>query len=1181
MCIPAVVVWRVAAEGRIKVEPVRKAHLAHRKAVAKPAPKMGARRGGASPRREVSAREGALYVHSREPLLGDPMVAIRVIEDVEQRVVCRALCSGRITEVKASNLQALDVRPLRASSSMVALTAFEELFFVGDPEEPTQEQSGFGVVQLGQLTAQKLSDYLVDCWPPESPVPMRGLIWVLRPYFIDWLQRRQRLRLFTQLLVSMPDSAFKRFTSQGAEAPLQALMDLTERDLLVATLVSTPVEERSRLYACVAENDLPLPLAFSGLRCPCPPEEQAEGDFITSQVDRGVTVHWEAFEALLALPCERPALLSLGAQGCSQGGKSTLLRELLGLDTATVEAEPSRPPCRSPAHNPGVDLLQSRAPLGWTVDVHGCCLGDPSWMALVSTWAASSALILLHVSLEDFSVPDEEAPKQMPSKKPMDSHARVSASRRVTASGGSVTSTSSTGPAKIAAKAELMALLKILTDAKFTEVGPQRRRILVLLRDVTSSNSISGIQAYLEATAWRGVKAKCSTVQVFVEDQKELAKFVWSTSRKIYRHINPHQNDERRKRAWEEAKGMLKELINFEQWHPIEFCEECVKSVLERQVADVLKNYLHFVLTGEIKTRHTPPKLLGETDQMLVVDKPPMFTCNYGGGGQLPPTLGCQSPTQLLNANTAVLQIHEYLALKFDYECAQATRDFWADVKKNQIKKQLCACGRCEKCATMQAGCCNRLDKETSGVMIAAKTFPGFPEIRKQFSSDHSLEVGGTEKYYFALVRGEARVKVPTEKIQRSSDWTVEPTGDGRGRIQIAMYFDKWKWKAMPWNDGDMANGEETFGNRKTYSRGEEREEGFEQGESEGRMSAITFYEPMAWFTDRSKSDSHYTLLHLQIVTGRTHQIRFHCSQIGHCLVGDCAYGAPQSDRSWAKRMCLHSYQTKFMEPFSANWYEAVSPLPKDLGDLMSGLLLHRVQENCPVFLSRRQHLPLQRIFKVYDATSQLLQSHEAPRNAATILEAAQQRHMDHGHGNGRWSEARSEQWSQKSWNDPWGPRGKDDVSSWTNGARGNGKNGDNGEVVEEEQCWGTWKPKIAPVLPEVPETPEEPKEPEPKRRRTEEPRNPQVTVIIPDTPPDPVSPATPPDLGRNISPCPWKRIESTRTPGIFYYRNMNTMETQVEPPHPWQKKQSRQDPNFWYYWNPVTKSSSVEKPIL
>ncbi|CAL1139636.1 unnamed protein product [Cladocopium goreaui] len=57
-----------------------------------------------------------------------------------------------------------------------------------------------------------------------------------------------------------------------------------------------------------------------------------------------------------------------------------------------------------------------------------------------------------------------------------------------------------TGAQKITAKAELMALLKILSDAKFTEVtGPQRRRVLVLLRDVSNSNVVSGIQAYLEA----------------------------------------------------------------------------------------------------------------------------------------------------------------------------------------------------------------------------------------------------------------------------------------------------------------------------------------------------------------------------------------------------------------------------------------------------------------------------------------------------------------------------------------------------------------------------------------------------------------------------------------------------------------------------------------------------------
>ena len=62
----------------------------------------------------------------------------------------RAL-NSLILEAKASNLQALDVRPAKArpqelisasaqaSSSMTALTNFEELFFLGDPEELTQE----------------------------------------------------------------------------------------------------------------------------------------------------------------------------------------------------------------------------------------------------------------------------------------------------------------------------------------------------------------------------------------------------------------------------------------------------------------------------------------------------------------------------------------------------------------------------------------------------------------------------------------------------------------------------------------------------------------------------------------------------------------------------------------------------------------------------------------------------------------------------------------------------------------------------------------------------------------------------------------------------------------------------------------------------------------------------------
>eukprot|EP00438_Fugacium_kawagutii_P005788 Skav203217 [mRNA] locus=scaffold2292:53102:54451:+ [translate_table: standard] len=448
--------------------------------------------------------------------------------------------------------------------------------------------------------------------------------------------------------------------------------------------------------------------------------------------------------------------------------------------------------------------------------------------------------------------------------------------------------------------------------------------------------------------------------------------------------------------------------------------------------------------------------------------------------------------------------------------------------------------------------------------MIAAKTFRGFPEIRRQFKSDHSLEDGGTEKYYFALVRGE--VKVPTLKKEKSPDWCLEPCGPTkrRGRIQIAQYFDKARWKAFPCDDGssDKGKGKETNWNRTVYGKSGEEREGREKG---GRQDAITFYEPIAWFTDRLKSDDQYTLLYLQIITGRTHQIRFHCSQIGHPLVGDCQYGAPQSDRNWARRMCLHSYKTKFMEPFSEKWYEAVSPLPQDFGEILSKLRLRRVQEGCPLFLSRRQHAPLQKMFRPYDATSKLLQPHDAPRNAPSILGAKAQAKEDQS----RSSSGAQEKWSDwDSWKDEKDERkderkernstSKDTSGSWNSWAH---------NAMDDDETWGTWKPLPDPVqtLP-VPEP-----EPPCKRPRTDA----ESSQPLPRTPPElELEQAVPPSSA-------WRRQESTRQAGVFYYYNIYTMETQVEPPAPWERLQSRRDPTIFYYWNPITNVASLMKPEI
>lgn len=59
-------------------------------------------------------------------------------------------------------------------------------------------------------------------------------------------------------------------------------------------------------------------------------------------------------------------------------------------------------------------------------------------------------------------------------------------------------------------------------------------------------------------------------------------------------------------------------------------------------------------------------------------------------------------------------------------------------------------------------------------------------------------------------------------------------------------------------------------------------------------------------------SNLNYSLLELELFTGRTHQIRVHLSQIGHPIVGDLMYGGLP-----AKRLYLHSYRAEFPHPIT------------------------------------------------------------------------------------------------------------------------------------------------------------------------------------------------------------------------------------------------------------------------
>ncbi|GIP25197.1 putative RNA pseudouridine synthase YlyB [Paenibacillus sp. J23TS9] len=79
-----------------------------------------------------------------------------------------------------------------------------------------------------------------------------------------------------------------------------------------------------------------------------------------------------------------------------------------------------------------------------------------------------------------------------------------------------------------------------------------------------------------------------------------------------------------------------------------------------------------------------------------------------------------------------------------------------------------------------------------------------------------------------------------------------------------------------------------------------------------------------------------YTLLELQLETGRTHQIRVHMKFIGHPLVGDPVYGRSKGIKM--NGQALHAKTLGFVHPSSGEYMEFTAPVPPDIEELLVNL---------------------------------------------------------------------------------------------------------------------------------------------------------------------------------------------------------------------------------------------------
>jgi 23S rRNA pseudouridine1911/1915/1917 synthase len=108
-----------------------------------------------------------------------------------------------------------------------------------------------------------------------------------------------------------------------------------------------------------------------------------------------------------------------------------------------------------------------------------------------------------------------------------------------------------------------------------------------------------------------------------------------------------------------------------------------------------------------------------------------------------------------------------------------------------------------------------------------------------------------------------------------------------------------------------------------------------------GGREAITHYQ-----VKRRLDSPHgkFTLLEVQIDTGRTHQIRVHLASLRHPVVGDTLYGAPreisnkQGPRLSFSRNFLHAAVLQFQHPRTSEPLSFTAPLPAELEDFLQRL---------------------------------------------------------------------------------------------------------------------------------------------------------------------------------------------------------------------------------------------------
>ncbi|MDD3173119.1 MAG: RluA family pseudouridine synthase [Herbinix sp.] len=215
-----------------------------------------------------------------------------------------------------------------------------------------------------------------------------------------------------------------------------------------------------------------------------------------------------------------------------------------------------------------------------------------------------------------------------------------------------------------------------------------------------------------------------------------------------------------------------------------------------------------------------------------------------------------------------------------------------------------------EQLVSFKPSICNRLDRNTSGILIAGKSLLGLQEMARLLK-DRSLN-----KYYLCIVKGKVEEKKRIEGFLSKDEEKNQVkifAKQSENTEYICTEYEPIAYSRTALKDHSTLHEE-------ALQRQLKKKTVLSDTVSSNTMKVSknsTFLKDTLEMEETEDTSGSYTLLQVKLITGRSHQIRAHLASIGHPLIGDFKYGNQRTNHYFKNKyglshQLLHSYRMVF-----------------------------------------------------------------------------------------------------------------------------------------------------------------------------------------------------------------------------------------------------------------------------